>query len=195
MPVRPARLAVAAAAVFAVVAAGARPASALTMNLDPVHSMSVFRIGHANASEPFGIFHGVEGTVEADKADSAPTAVTVTAHLAKLDMGNDAWEKHIRSADFFNAAQFPDITFKSTSVKATNADTFEVTGQLSLHGVTKTKTITLHRIGVGKGMQGETRVGFGTEFTVSRKEFGITKYAGAVGDEVTLLINLEGVIK
>ena len=116
------------------------------------------------------------------------------AHIAKLDMGNDAWEKHIKSADFFNAAQFPDITFKSTSVKADGDDSFDVTGDITLHGVTKSITVSMKRLGIGKGMQGETRIGYTTEFRVKRSEFGITKYEGAVGDEVTLYINLEGVV-
>ena len=182
-----------AAALFTV-AAATSTALATTMELDPVHTMIVFRIGHAMASAPFGVFHGVTGTVEAPSPTGTPTSVTVTAPVARLDMGNDAWEKHIKSGDFFNAAQFPQITFKSTSISG-SGDSYEVTGDLTLHGVTKSMTITLKRLGVGKGMQGETRVGYATEFKVSRKDFGVTKYEGAVGDEVTLMVNLEGVVK
>ncbi len=190
MPIRTPRLAVLFAAAATAVASSAL---ATTMQLDPVHTMIVFRIAHSGASDPFGVFHGVTGTVEAPSETAAPTSVTVTAPIDKLDMGNDAWEKHIKSADFFNAAQFPDITFKSTSITG-SGDTFQVTGDLTLHGVTKSTTITLHRLGVGKGMKGETRVGYGTEFKVSRRDFGVTKYEGPVGDEVTLMVNLEGVV-
>ena len=189
---RPARLVAAAAA--ALFATGSI-ASALSAKLDPVHSMVAFRIMHSGASEPFGIFHGIEGTVTADSGEAPPSAVEVVAHIAKLDMGNDAWEKHVKSADFFNAAQYPDITFKSTAVKATGDDTFDVTGDLTLHGVTKSTTVAMKRTGIGKGMQGETRIGYTTTFKVSRKDFGMTKMEGPVGDEVTLMINLEGVVQ
>ena len=193
MRIRTPRFAPLFAAAAATAVAGSS-ALATTMTLDPVHTMIVFRIGHAMASAPFGVFHGITGTIEAPSETGTPTSVTVTAPVAKLDMGNDAWEKHIKSADFFNAAQFPEITFKSTSITG-SGDTFEVTGDLTLHGVTKPTTITLHRLGVGKGMQGETRVGYSTEFKVSRRDFGVTKYEGPVGDEVTLMVNLEGVAK
>jgi polyisoprenoid-binding protein YceI len=181
-----------AAALFAAVVAASSSAFGVTIKLDPIHSMAVFRISHMGASQPFGIFHSVEGTVVLDSNLAPPTSVEIVAHIAKLDMGLDAWEKHIKSPDFFDAAKFPDITFKSTSVKATADDTFEVTGNLTLHGKTIEKTITLKRLGIGKGMKGETLVGFGTEFTVSRKDFGVTKYEGPVGDEVTLMVNIEG---
>ena len=181
------------AAATAVVGLGSSALADVTLKLDPIHSMAVFRIAHLGASQPFGIFHGVEGTVVADSGTAPPSSIQITAPIAKLDMGNDAWEKHIKSADFFNAAQFPDITFKSTSIKSTGDDTFDVTGDLTLHGVTLVKTISVKRLGIGKGMQGETRIGYSTEFTVSRQAFGVTKYAGAVGDDVTLMVNLEGI--
>ena len=185
---------VAVAAALSAVVGLAPVASALSANLDPVHSMIVFRIGHSMASAPFGVFHGIEGTVTADSAIATPTAVSVTAHLAKLDMGNADWEKHIKSGDFFDAAKYPDVTFKSTQLKATGDDTFDATGTLTMHGVTKTVTVKMQRLGVGKGMKGETRIGYSTEFKVSRKDFGITAYEGPVGDEVTLMVNLEGVV-
>lgn len=173
-------------------AVGTTAALAGTIKIDPVHSMAIFRLSHMGASHPFGVFHGVEGSVTLDSNMAPPTTVEIVAHIAKLDMGNEAWEKHIKSPDFFDAAKYPDITFKSTSVKATGDDTFDVTGNLTLHGKTIEKTVSLKRLGIGKGMKGETLVGYSTEFTVSRKDFGVTKYEGPVGDEVTLMVNLEG---
>jgi polyisoprenoid-binding protein YceI len=181
------------AALFAATIAAASSAFAGTIKLDPVHSMAVFRIAHLGASQPFGIFHGVEGTLVVDANLAPPSSMEITAHLAKLDMGNDAWEKHIKSPDFFDAAKFPDITFKSTSVKSTGDDTFEVTGNLSFHGKTIEKTITLKRLGIGTNpMTKATVIGYSTEFTVSRQAFGVAKYEGMVGDDVTLMVNLEG---
>ncbi len=183
------------AALFAVVAATASTALATTLKLDPVHSMVVFQIAHLGASQPFGIFHGVEGTVTADSGEAPPSSVQIVAHVDKLDMGNKQWEDDIKGGDWFNAAQFPDITFKSTAVKEAGADAFAVTGDLTLHGVTKSITVELKRLGIGKGMKGETRIGYSTTFKVSRKDFGVTKYEGPVGDEVTLTANLEGIVQ
>ncbi len=181
------------ATVFAAAVAAGSSALAGTIKLDPVHSMAVFRIAHLGASQPFGIFHGVEGTVVVDSNLAPPSSVEIVAHLAKLDMGLAAWEDHIKSPDFFDAKKFPDITFKSTSVKATGDDTFEVTGNLTLHGKTVEKTVTMKRLGIGKNpMTKATVVGYSADFTVSRQAFGVSKYEGMVGDDVTLMVNLEG---
>jgi polyisoprenoid-binding protein YceI len=181
-------------AVAALIAAAA-PALAIDIKLDAVHSMAAFRISHFGASNPIGIFHGVSGTITADSAEAVPTALEITAPLDKLDMGNAKWESDIKAADWFNAAQFPEIKFKGTSFKSTGDDTFDVTGDLTLHGVTKQKTVSIKRTGVGKGMGGETRIGYECDFSVSRKEFGMTKYVGPIGDNVTLMVNIEGVVQ
>ena len=180
------------AAVTHTAAAAAAPAG--TLGVDPVHSMVVFQINHAGASNPFGVFHGLSGTVTV-AGDGTPS-LDLSLPVEKLDMGNPAWEKHIKSADFFNAAQFPTVTFKSTSAKKTGDDLFEVTGDLTLHGVTKPVTISLTQIGVGKGMQGETRVGYGATFTIKRADYGVSYLEGkGVGSDVTLMVNVEGVAK
>jgi polyisoprenoid-binding protein YceI len=187
----PAVAAVFAAAVFAAGSTAAR--ADVTLKVDSVHSMAVFRIAHFGASQPFGVFHGLEGTIVADSGTAPPSSLAVTAPVARLDMGNPKWEQDIKAADWFNAAQFPDITFKSTSIKSTGDDTFDATGDLTLHGVTKSITVPMKRMGIGQGMQGETRIGYDAEFKISRKEFGMAKYDGPIGDEVTLMINIEGV--
>ena len=173
-------------------AAAAAPAG--TLNLDPVHSMIVFQINHMGASNPFGVFHGLSGTV-AVGGDGTPS-LDLSVPADKVDMGNDAWEKHIKSPDFFNVAQFPTLTFKSTSAKKAGDDAYEVTGDLTLHGVTKPVTISLTQTGVGKGMKGETRVGYSTTFTIKRAEYGVSYLEGkGVGSDVTLMVNVEGIAK
>ncbi len=163
-----------------------------TLNLDPVHSMVVFQINHAGASNPFGVFHALAGTVTV-AGDGTPS-LDLSLPVDKLDMGNAAWEKHIKSPDFFNEAQFPTVTFKSTSAKKAGDDLYEVMGELTLHGVTKPVTISLAQTGVGKGMKGETRVGYSTTFTVKRADYGVSYLEGkGVGSDVTLMVNVEGV--
>ena len=173
-------------------AAAAAPAG--TLDLDPVHSMVVFQINHMGASNPFGVFHALAGTVTVG-GDGTPS-LDLSLPVEKLDMGNAAWEKHIKSPDFFNAAQFPAITFKSTSAKKSGDDVYEVMGDLTLHGVTKPVTISLTQTGVGKGMKGETRVGYSTTFTIKRADYGVSYLEGkGVGSDVTLMVNAEGIAK
>jgi polyisoprenoid-binding protein YceI len=163
--------------------------------LDPVHSGVVFSIRHI-VSRPFGIFHGPEGTVE---VDGGVPKLDVTVAVDKLDMGNDTWEKDIKAASWFDAKQFPTITFKTTDVKKLGEDPksheykFEATGDLTLHGVTKSITVELTRVGEGKGMKGETRIGYESRFEIKRSDYGMTTAVGPIGDEVTLMVNIEAV--
>jgi polyisoprenoid-binding protein YceI len=177
-------------AAFLLATAGtALPSFADSFKVDPIHSMVVFQINHFHASNPFGIFHGVNGTITTGE-DGAPT-MDISVPVDKLDMGNDAWEKHIKSADFFNEKEFPNITFKSTAGKKISDDTFEVTGDLTLHGVTKSITVTI-TTSMGKGMKGETLEGFDCTFKIKRSDFGVKAFVPNVGDEVTLMVNIEG---
>jgi polyisoprenoid-binding protein YceI len=163
--------------------------------LDPVHSGVVFTIHHL-VSNPFGIFHAPEGSVE---VDGGVPKLDISVPVDKLDMGNEQWEKDIKAASWFDAKQFPNITFKTTSVKKLGEDpttheyNFEATGDLTLHGVTKSITVTLTRTGEGKGMKGETRIGYTCTFKVKRSDYGMTTYVGPIGDEVTLMVNIEAI--
>jgi polyisoprenoid-binding protein YceI len=165
-------------------------ASAETYKIDAVHSQVIFRIGHLGVSKIFGRFNTTEGTFVTDD-DPSKISFEATVSVDSLDTGNPQRDKHLKSPDFFNAKQFPEITFKSTSV-AKSGDTYQITGDLTLHGVTKSITVPMTKIGEAKTMAGE-RAGFGTEFTVKRSDYGMNFMPGAVGDDVELLINLEGV--
>ena len=161
--------------------------------LDPIHSMALFQINHAGASNPFGVFHAVTGEVMLDDAGGV-TGVSVEVPVEKLDMGNEHWEKHIESGDFLDAKQFPTITFKSTDVKPGGGDSYSVNGDLMLHGVTKSINVTVTKIGSGTGPDGKTRTGFSTEFKINRNDYGVTYLSGkGVGDDVKLMVNMEGI--
>ena len=166
-------------------------ASADTFKLDPVHSMIVFQVNHLGVSNPFGIFHGPTGTV--DTAGDGVPSLTISAPVEKIDMGNEKWADDLKAASWFNVKQFPTIDFKTTSVKKSGDNTFDATGDLTLHGVTKTIMVTLTKTGSGKGMQGEPRVGYSTMFKVKREDYGMTTYPGAVGSEIVLWVNLEAI--
>jgi polyisoprenoid-binding protein YceI len=116
----------------------------------------------------------------------------VTVKVDKLDTANAKRDQHLKSSDFFNAKQFPDIEFKSTGVKSTGDKTFDVTGDLTLHGVTKSITVPMTFVGAATTPMG-ARAGFDATFTIKRSDYGMNFMPGMVGDDVTLMINLEGV--
>jgi polyisoprenoid-binding protein YceI len=103
----------------------------------------------------------------------------------------------LKSPDFLNAKEFPLITFKSTAVKKTGDKTYEATGNLTVHGVTKPITATFTSVGTGKGAKGEVRAGADATFTIKRGDFGVgpTFPASALSEEVGLLVSLEGIKK
>jgi polyisoprenoid-binding protein YceI len=177
-----------AALLFASVGTASLSVAADTFNLDSVHSMVVFQINHFHASNPFGIFHAPTGSVTV--TDGVP-ALDISVPVDKVDMGLEKWEKDIKAAGFFDVKQFPNITFKTTSVKKTGDNTFEATGDLTLHGVTKSITVTLTGGAEVPGMAKETRIGFDCTFKVKRSDYGMTTAVGMIGDEVTLMVNIE----
>jgi len=183
------RIAIFAAFVLAAAGTASLGLAADSYKLDSVHSDVVFTIHHL-VSNPFGMFHGPSGTVS---VDGDVPALDISVPVDKLDMGNAKWESDIKAASWFDVKQFPNITFKTTSVKKTGDDTYEATGDLTLHGVTKSVTVTLTKTGEGKGMQGETRIGYNCTFKVKRSDYGMTTYVGPIGDEVTLMVNIEAI--
>jgi polyisoprenoid-binding protein YceI len=127
-----------------------------------------------------------------DKEDPSKSSVDITVPVESIDTNNAKRDQHLKSPDFFNAKQFPVITFKSTKVEG-NGDTFKVTGDFTLHGVTKPLTVEFKKIGEGKGMQGEYRAGGETRFTINRNDYGITFMPGGIGEEIGVILSLEGV--
>ena len=166
------------------------PTMADDYDLDAAHSSFYFKIGHLNASYVYGRFNAPEGKFTL--GDDASFEFTIP--VASLDTGNKKRDDHVKSPDFFNAREFPVMTFKSSSVAATD-EGYDVTGELSIHGVTKTVTIPLTKVGEAQMPPGTHRVGFATEYTIKRSDFGMDNMLNAVGDEVTLLISFEGVRK
>ena len=124
-------------------------------------------------------------------ADPAAASFTIDVKTANVDTGNEGRNRHLRSADFFNADQFPVCTFKSTSVKP-SGEAFELTGDLTINGQTKPIKTKLEKTGEGKNPRGGNAIiGFETVFTVKRSDFGVTYMPDGVGDEVKLFVSLE----
>lgn len=163
-----------------------------TFKIDPVHSSVIFSIKHLGVTDFYGRFNDVSGTVVFDKADPSKSSVEVTVPVESVDTNNEKRDQHLKSPDFFNAKQFPMIIFKSKTVE-TSGDTYKVTGELTLHGVTKPVTLDIKKVSEAKGMEGEIRGGGQTRFTIKRSDFGMNFMQGALGDDVTVFLSLEGI--
>ena len=178
-----------AAIVFAMAAPLAMAAD--TYKVDPVHSSVVFRIKHLDVSYSYGRFNNPTGTVVWDAADPTKSSVNVEIKTENVDTDNQKRDDHLRGPDFFDVKQFPTITFKSTAVKAVGENKFDVTGNLTLHGVTKSITISLGKTGEAQTQMGY-RAGWETAFKIKRSDYGMTGMVGPVGDEVELYVSIEG---
>jgi len=175
--------------------AAASPAVAAdTYAADPVHSSVVFHVKHMNTSTAWGRFDALAGSFTLDAADPARSKLAFTVKAASVDTNHKDRDNHLKSPDFFNAAQYPDITFASKSV-AKSASGYEVGGTLTFHGVAKPLSFVLVPTGTGKDMRGNAIAGVETRFTLKQSDFGITKMAAAIGDEVTVFVSIEGVKK
>ena len=172
----------------------ARPAQPVPVGpndwtIDSVHSSVGFRVKHANASFFKGMFAVIKGDVTLDPASPDASKVELVIPVDSVDTNDDKRDAHLKNADFFNAKENPNITFKSTKV-AKKGEGFEVTGELAMAGKKKEVTIPVEKVGEGD-MRGTKIVGFTSKFTIKRSDFGMTYGGGMLGDDVELLIDLE----
>ena len=163
-----------------------------TFKVDPIHSSLVFSAKHFGVTDFYGAFKEVNGTVTFDTADPSKSSVELSVPVASLDTRNEKRDQHLKSPDFFNAQQFPMLTFKSTKIEG-SGDNYKVTGDLTIHGVTKSVTIDFKKGGEGKGGKGEIRGGGETRFAIKRSDYDMKFMVGPVGDDVNIIVSLEGV--
>ncbi len=156
----------------ALVTASAAVAAPETYQFDKNHTLVGFRIRHF-VTKVEGRFREFEGTVTLDRQAPAVSRVEVTIQAASIDTGAENRDKHLKSADFFDVEKYPTITFKSTKVAAKGGEVFDVTGDFTMHGVTKTITVPVHHLGFMKAGK-QDKAGFEVNFTLNRKEYGIT---------------------
>ena len=188
-------LAIAAAGLVLSAVSFAAPAAAPAGNykIDPAHSGAFFEVGHMGGISRFmGRFRDISGELVVDAPEKSK--INVAVKTDSVDSNFEALDKHLKSPDFFNAVQFPTLSFVSTGVKLDGNGEGTVSGNLTLHGVTKPVTLKLKHIGAGKGMKGEQRVGYVATGTIKRTDFGMN-YAvpAAATDEVDLRINIEAI--
>jgi polyisoprenoid-binding protein YceI len=169
---------------------GATPARADDFTVDAVHSSVTFKISHLGLSFVHGRFNEFSGGFTLD-ADAGKCAFNLAIKVDSIDTNNSKRDEHLRSPDFFNAKQFSAISFKSTGVKAIK-DGYEVKGDLTMHGVTKPVTFALVGGRKAEFPKGVQRTGFSTDLMLKRSEFGMDKFADALGDEVHIAVSFEG---
>jgi polyisoprenoid-binding protein YceI len=174
---------------------GVAAQAADTYQIDPVHASVLFKARHLNIADVYGRFDDVSGTVTLDPANAADDSISLEIKADSLDTHNEKRDQQIKGPDFLNVKQFPTITFKSAKVEKAGDDTYNVTGNLTLRGVTKPLTLEFKKTGEGKGMKDEYRAGGETQFTIKRSDFGMTYMPNVVGEDVTLIISLEGIKK
>jgi polyisoprenoid-binding protein YceI len=171
--------------------AAAEPA---VYKVDADHSGVNFSIRHF-VSNVSGRFRDFDGVIKYDPQNPAASSVGFTIRAASIDTTNNDRDEHLRSKDFFEVAKYPTLTFASTRVVPRDAATLEVTGNLTMHGVTREITFPVQLLGTMRAPQGE-KAGFEAAFTLNRKEFGINwnnllDSGPMLGDEVKIRIEIE----
>ena len=183
------------AAALGLAFAGTASAAAVTYKIDPNHTDVVASWSHFGFSNPIAHFGKVDGSITYDPAKPAASSVSVTIPLDGLNSHVPDFDEHLKSADFFDAAKYPNITFKSTKVEAAGTGKLKVTGDLTVHGVTKPSVlnVTINKIGE-QPMAKRAAAGFEATTTLKRSEFGIGKFAPNVSDEVKIHITTEAIV-
>ena len=165
--------------------------------IDAGHSTVLFSINHLGVSNTWGRFNGIEGSFSLNDENPTDCAVECTVDASSIDTNSADRDGHLKGPDFFNVKEFPTIKFKSTKVaKGAEAREFVVTGDLTLHGVTKSVTIHMTKIGeadLSKAMPHlGYRAGFEGMLTIKRSDFGMDNMVPHIGDEVRLILAVEG---
>jgi polyisoprenoid-binding protein YceI len=179
-------------------AATATPTTVTTWKVDPAHSAAEFKVKHMMISNVKGKFSGISGVLKLNESDSADSLVEATIPVATLTTGDEQRDGHLKSADFFDAEKFPTFTFKSTHVHRHAPGEHKVTGELTLHGVTRPVVFEVEGPSEpGKDPWGNTRIGLSATAKINRKDFGLSWNAALetggvlVGEDVTITLDIQ----
>lgn len=161
---------------------------------DKPHTQVIFSVNHLGFTNSYGRFLDYDGGFTLDRVDPTKSTVDATIKTASLDMGDGKWDEHLKSPDFFNVAQFPTMHFVSTKVTKTGEKTADVLGNMTILGVTKPVTlkVTYNNSGVFPMNDKMYVAGFSATATLKRSEFGMTKYVPMVGDDVNIVLEVQG---
>src|SRR4051812_36127216 len=172
-----------------------------TWTIDPSHSHVEFAVKHLMISTVKGRFAGVTGTVRSDDSDPAKGQAEIEIDVASIDTREAQRDAHLKSADFFDAATFPKITFRSTRITDVKGDTFKLIGDLTIHGVTREVALDVTSEGTGTDPWGGQRAGFSAKTAIKRSDYGLTwnqalETGGIlVGDDIKISLDVQLVKK
>jgi polyisoprenoid-binding protein YceI len=172
--------------------------STVTYQIDPAHSAAQFKVRHMMIANVKGEFTKVSGTVMYDPANPASAQIQATVDASSISTRDEQRDGHLKSADFFDVAKFPSITFQSSKVVPSGSDSFEVVGDLTIHGVTQPVALSVEEVTPeAKDPWGNLRRGATAKAKISRKDFGlhwnVALEAGGflVGDDIEITIDAE----
>lgn len=166
-------------------------------DVDNVHSAIKFSVVHMQISEVEGNFKTYEGTIESSKPDFTDAQINFSVDVASINTENEMRDKHLKSADFFDADKFPKMTFKSTSFKKIKDKKYELEGDLTIHSITKKVKFDVTYGGTIKDSYGKTRAGFKATTIINRFDYGlnwnqlIETGEFVASKEVSIILNLE----
>lgn len=169
---------------------------ARTFTIDRSHSEVAFQVRHL-LSKVRGRFADFTGTIQLDEAIPQNSRVDVTIQAASIDTAEADRDKHLRSADFFEVETYPTLTFTSTSVTPRGGQSYDVVGDLTIHGTTKQVTLPVSFLGKARDPWGNEKAGFEAELTINRKDFGLHWNAALetggflVGDEIKVMLSVQ----
>ena len=174
------------------------PAATTTWKLDPAHSSAEFKVKHMMISNVKGSLSGLSGTLLEDSADPTRSHVEASIDIATLSTGDAGRDTHLKSADFFDSEKFPTMTFTSTGVTKKGEQEYSVTGDLTLHGVTRPVTFAVEGpTAPGKDPWGNTRIGLSATTKINRKDFGLSWNSALetggvlVGEDVQIVLDVQ----
>jgi polyisoprenoid-binding protein YceI len=171
---------------------GSAQAESQALKLDKPHTQILFNISHMGFSTSTGKFLDYDGTINFDKLEPEKSNVDVTIQTSSVDLGDQKWNDHMKAADFFNVEKFPTMTFKSTSVEVTGEKTANITGDLTILGVTKPVVLATTFVNEGKHpMSAKQGAGFNATTKIKRSDFGMGYGLPMIGDEVDITISAE----
>ncbi|MBH5319786.1 YceI family protein [Paenibacillus sp. GSMTC-2017] len=167
--------------------------------VDASHSAIDFSVRHMMISKVKGTFHTFEANVEADVNDLTSANISFSIDINSVDTRNADRDAHLKGADFFDTEKYPTLTFNAATIVKTGEGEYEVSGEVSLHGVTRTETFEVTYEGSGKDPWGNARAGFSAKSTLKRSDYGLTYNAALetggvlIGDDVKISLEIEAV--
>lgn len=170
-------------------------------SIDPMHSEIMFRIKHMLITNVSGTFDMFQSTIEAENKDFSDMEISFSADVASINTRNDHRDEHLRSNDFFDAANFPTLTFTSTKLTRKVDNLYILAGKFCIRGVEKDVELEILHTGIGLDLYGQTKAGFEINGTINRSDYGLTWNAAAedgglaLGEEITIQISCQFILQ